>query len=615
MTISAIDEYLNKSSWMVNENANQVHSYAKLKGYIADNDMREYALKYYPKHIVDLHTKAYIHIHDLANGIVPYCCGSDLMELLVKGLWTPQTVSGPPQHLASALDQLVNFFTAKQDEWAGAQAVGSFNTLMAPYVRKYKEELIEEGVTYDVAVKLTIKYVKQCLQMFIFNMNQQSRSSNETPFTNIIFNAMCPDNLAEDPVHLERYSHLGYADFEEEAMMILRYFNEALSKGDKEGKPFTFPIPTINLVPGMNWDHPVWIEVAAVEAKFGYYYWMNFIGTGIDPNTVQAMCCRLTIDLSQLPPAGGRWANAGGTGSLGIVSINMSKMGHFSGTEEELLANITDMMGYVKEAIDVKERLINSTYKNGLMPITEHYGVDFKRYFRTIGVIGLHEMCMNFNGKPIWKNTELIAKVLTHMREWTRSTQKETGKLWNLEMTPGESASTRFAQYDIDNHRGIITQGTKDAPYYTTLLVPPSVDMSMMEKIDVENDLLQLFTGGTVSRNYIGERNPNPKALWMLIQRIATYSQIPYFDFAATFSRCIEEECGRTVSGNINACPTCGAQTDVYQRITGYYRPSRSANYGKYQEIQDRKYLKTGYLTETFNQEISQGKHMASSGQ
>jgi len=591
MTVETINEYLNDDSWLIKENANQIHSYAKLKGYIADTDMRKYSVMKYPQEITLAHSDAWIHIHDLSNGIVPYCSGSDLYELLTEGLWTPNIRSNPPKHLSSALDQITNFLIIKQNEWAGAQAFGNFNTLLAPYIRKYYDEMFKTIGDEEKATQLTLRYVTQCIQQYVYNANQLFRGSSEIPFTNVIFNAKCPKSMADIACHLEAYKDLTYKDFEDEALMFLQVFNKIMAGGDADHKPLTFPIPTINLIKNMDWSHPVWIEIAAVEAKYGYYYWMNFVGTGIQADSVQAMCCRLNVDLTKLPPAGGRWAFQGSTGSLGIVSLNMSKIGYVSRgkTVEDLYVILDGVLEKAKQSLMLKEGWIHDSYERGLMPLTEHYGVNFDRYFRTIGVIGLNEMCINYNDTTIENGgTELVKGVLKYIREWLKSVQTETGKLWNLEMTPGESAATRFALIDRRLHKGIFTQGDANSPYYTTLLVPSNSDVGVVEKIEIEQDILPLFTGGTVHRIYMGEKNPNPKALWSLIQKIATHSKVPYFDFAATFGVCVN--CQRTESGDATTCPSCGGVMDVYNRITGYYRPIRNANMGKRKEFEDRKY-------------------------
>lgn len=591
MTVETINEYLNDDSWLIKENANQIHSYAKLKGYIADTDMRKYSVMKYSPEITRAHSDAWIHIHDLSNGIVPYCSGSDLYELLTMGLWTPNIRSKPPKHLSSALDQITNFLIIKQNEWAGAQAFGNFNTLLAPYIRKYYDEMMEITGDGEKADGLTLRYVTQCIQQYIYNANQLFRGSNEIPFTNVIFNAKCPSSLADIPVHLKEYGTVSYAEFEEEALMFLRIFNKVMASGDADHKPLTFPIPTINLIKDMDWDHPVWREIAAVEAKYGYYYWMNFVGSGVEADSVQAMCCRLNIDLTNLPPAGGRWAFQGSTGSLGIVSLNMAKIGYVSRGQDvdTLLRTLDGVLDTARKALISKEQWILDSYEGGLMPLTKHYGVNFDRYFRTIGVIGLNEMCINYNDTTIENGgAELVKTVLEYIREWIKIVQMETGKLWNAEMSPGESAATRFALIDRRLHEGIFTQGDEDSPYYTTLLVPSNSDVGIVEKIGIEQEILPLFTGGTVHRIFMGENNPDPGALWKLIQRIATHSKIPYFDLAATFGVCTE--CQRTLSGNAGVCPTCGGVMDVYNRITGYYQPIRNANIGKRQEFKDRKY-------------------------
>ena len=591
MIVKSIEEYLNDDPWMRRENANQVESISKVKGYVADKAMREYTLSKYPEHIREAHENGLIHIHDLSNGIIAYCSGHELLDILTRGLWTPAIVSAPPKHLSSALDQTNTFLTSKQSEWAGAQAVSNVNTLMAPYIRSYCDNLVELGVSHEAAIALRDEYAKQCIQAFIYDCGQQFRRSNETPFINVIFDAKCPKKFAEMMCHLKQYSHLTYADFHEESMLFLRLFNKVMGGGDAEGKPFTFPIPTINVVPDMDWDNPLWLEIAEVDGKYGYYYWMNLDGSGIAPDTVQAMCCRLNIDLSELPPAGGRWAHAGSTGSLGIVSLNMSRLGYISGNEDELYENLGRLLEIAKESLLLKGKWIEDSYDRGLMPITRHYGVNFDRYFRTIGVIGLHEMCVNFNGKPVWENVKLVTSVLNHIREWIKGVQMETGKLWNVEITPGESAATSMAMKDMAVYGSdIFVQGTPEAPYLSTLITPPNHDMPLGERIAYEQEILPLFTGGTVFRVFMDESTPFPLGTLKIIRRIMKHSKIPYLDLASTRSHCSNSECGFNVGGVVEICPQCGSGTLTYQKITGYLRPIQSANLGKIQEFRERKY-------------------------
>lgn len=570
-----IEEYLRQESWLIKENANQTRSYAQMKGFVSTKAIKEYTLQRYPEDIRRFHREGYFHIHDLANGITGYCCGLDFLHLLTEGLWTPHVVSNPPRHLNSALNQAVNYLCASQQEWAGAQALGDFNTLLAPFVAR-------DGLSYDE--------VRQAIQEFIWDMNYPTRGGGECPFTNVMFNTKCPENLSELPVPEQLgFSGDTFSDFHDESIMVLRAFNDVFSGGDRYGTPFTFPIPTINLIESTDFDEPVWDEVMATEAKYGSYFWMNYIGSGIKSGSKRAMCCRLMLDLEDLPPAGGRWAFESSTGSLGVVSLNLPKLGYICRDEDELLATIASFLEHIKESLLLKNGWVQDMYDLGYLPVTKHYGANFDRYFRTVGIIGLNEMVLNHTGSPIWKNPDLAYKVLRFIRDWTREAQLSTGKLWNLELTPGEGSATSLAFKDLRRHPNIVTQGTPDAPYYTTMITPPSVWMSLNERISVEEPLLNLFTGGTVHRIYMGEDSPSPSGMKKVVTRIAHHSRIPYYDVSATFSIC--SKCASHMRGHHEVCDKCGGRNNVYSRIVGYYRSIDSANVGKAREIRDRKYV------------------------
>lgn len=567
-----INEYLSNSSWLVKENANQVRSWSQLRGYIADDAVKNYTLSKYPKEIREMHEYGDIHIHDLVNGLIPYCNGIDLYKLLSGGLWTTHIVSSKPKHLSSALSQLVNFFTTSQNEWAGAQAAGDFNTLLAPYIAK-------DNMSYS--------QILQCMQQFMWDLNYPSRSSNETPFTNIMFNAKTPHNWKDEPVCMDGVDGT-YSDYENESMLILKAFNDVLSKGDAENNPFTFPIPTINLIPEADFTNEIWNDIAKTVAKYGVYYFMNYIGSGISANSVRSMCCRLQLDMNELSETGGRWAYQGSTGSIGVVTINLPRLGYLNGNIFDSLENILEKC---KQSLLLKDSWIKKTYDDGLMPVTHKYGVNFNRYFRTIGLLGLHEMCVNITGKPIWDkdSTLLVIQVMKYIKSWLKKTQKETGMIWNSELVPGESCSTRLAMLDRKYYPGMFTQGTESAPYYSTLVTPSNSDISIGDKIELEEKILPEFTGGTVFRLYMGERNPHPESIWKIITRLAE-TKIPYFDLAATYGIC--NKCNSYQSGTSFECSRCGGDMRIYQRITGYYRPIHQANIGKIQEFNERKYSK-----------------------
>jgi ribonucleoside-triphosphate reductase len=570
-TNKEIQSYLGRSGWKIKENANSDISYSGLQAHVAREAVKNYALSRYSERVRKAYKEGYFHIHNLNDGIVPYCYGGDLFKLLKKGLRTGRINSKPAKHLSTAVDHMVNFLCTSQQEWAGAQAFSNVNILLAPFIAK-------DHLTFDE--------VKQDMQRLVFNVNYPSRASYQTPFTNLIFDMNVPKQLRGVPA-LDNGDT--YDDFLDESYMILEAFNEVMGEGDADGNIFTFPIPTINLIKSTDFSSDLFYKIAETDAKFGNYFFMNYIGSGINEDSVQAMCCRLNLDLSQLPPAGGRWAMAGNTGSLGVVTLNLGRLGYVAHEEADIYTYLNFLLGLTRESLETKEIMIRESFANGLMPLAKEYDLNLERFFRTIGVVGLNELCLNFTGEPLSANLSLGAKVLDHIRDWTRQTQKETGKLWNLEMTPAEGCGTSLAIGDKAKYPDIITQGEGDSSYYTSLLTPPSEEISMVDRLRMEEPLLNKFTGGTVHRIFVGENAPNPEGLSKLIERIAKTTKVPYYDFAATFSMCKTN--GHYMRGVHETCTECGHQADVYSRVTGYYRPISSYNAGKLKEFTERKYV------------------------
>ena len=888
--LSTILPPLTGSDSLPRENANRTRSYAEMRAKIADDKIRAHTLSKYPPDITRLHSNGDIYIHDLSNGIIPYCSGADFEYLLNAGLWTPQIVSGPPKHFGSALCQLTNYFCISQNEWSGAQAVGDFNTLLAPFVHRDN---------------LTPPQIEQELQRFVFDINQQSRSSFESPFTNVMLNTKTPAHLADKPVAFKGFDGFTYGDFSDESIEIIRALNRVYMEGDGEGKPLTFPIPSINLIPSMDFSSPMWFELMEAEARFGTYFFMNYIGTNIKPDTIRALCClvgdtkiisrgyhgisyksirefknsedmeillggefhpgtwfrtktdrilyikfannqsvgmspdhlcvtrrgvvkadeltdddwmpfsltgyegdggsydlgkiiglyiaegsrvdtrcsfslspkethiadfissfaaknfgatttinyttggigmamvviinsktfssligefvggksaptkymrskvfklsgrfrrgvwdgwrigdgssqgricttspslrddacallsslgtvgsittdnrdktdgklgdnplylvrgysllhsrykdvfeidgermwikvkeitesvettsvydfdmdtedelfqlanglithncRLSLDLSELPPPSGRWTMGASTGSIGVVTINLGRLGFRSAHGENIYDILDELLFAARDSLLLKDTWIQSMYDSGMLPVTRHYGCNFDRYFRTIGVLGIPEMITNMTGDPVWLHMDIVHDVLTHIRNRTREFQQTTGKLFNLECVPGESAAVTLARKD--RPLGIFTQGTSDNPYYSNLVIPSNEPMSISEKALLEEDILNLFTGGTVHRIFLTEGAPSPEALAKLIPRFARSYKIPYFDLCRTFSICPSDK--TYYNGVITECD-CGAKTNVYSRIVGYYRDIFNSNDGRLAEILDR---------------------------
>ena len=564
-----ISRYFENNTWLRKENANQNISYSNLKGFVANEAMKEYTLAKYPKEIRELHQDAYVHIHDLANGIVPYCNGIDFQQLLEMGLITGRVVSKPPKHLDTALNQLVNRFGIQQQEWAGAQAANDFNTLLAPFV---------------AVDSMNYKSVKQAMQRFVWDSSYPTRSGYETVFSNIMLNTKCPSYLEEiSPLW---HPNDTYADFHDESMMILRALNEVYSEGDAKGNPFTFPIPTINVLKSTKFEGDVWNEIFDTVARYGTYYFMNYKGSGIVEGSKRAMCCKFIVDYEQLAETGGRWALEGNTGSVGVVTINMAKIGFLAKDETELFELFDRLLKNSVNSLLIKSKWCNEMLENGYLPVTKIYGINFDRYFRTIGLIGLNEMCVNFLGQPLSKSKPFIMKVMEHLNDFLRKTQVQTKLFFNGEQTPGEGAATRLALVDRKLHPGIFTQGVPEAPYYTTVLIPVNEYVPLVERIRIEQDILREFSGGSIFRINLGEAYPSPEALAKLTDRIATNSRIAYFDWSSIFSIC--QKCGQRINGKEDKCDNCGGKTKTFARIVGYYSDISRANIGKAQEISDR---------------------------
>lgn len=573
MSTELISEYLRRENQLLWENANQSQSYIDMKSYIANDAVKHHTMASYTDDIRRLHEEGHFYIHDRSNGIVPYCHGGNLRLMLGEGIWTTHIVGGPAKHFSTALNQIVNYLCSMQNEWSGAQAFADFNTLTAPLVWKDK---------------LNYSAVKQNVQEMVFSLGFPARSG-ETPFTNLMFNFKTPDFLADKHVVTPGLREHVYGDFEDEAKMILRAFNEVIGEGDHHGNPFTFPIPTLNLIPGMDWGSPLMDEIFRTEARYGVWYFMNYIGSGIKQNSKRAMCCRFAPDLTVLADAGGRWALEGSTGSIGVVSLNMGKLGYTCRDDNHVYERLRWLMDKALESLLIKSGWVKDMNSRGMLPMTKYYGINFDRYFRTIAMIGFNEFFLNYNGKSIVENVGMARDIMNYMREWTREKQQEHGVFINVEQAPGESSATTLAEIDLVLHPGIKTQGTPEHPYYSTLLVPSNMEMNINKRIAVEQEILPLYSGGTVHRIFMGEAMPSPQGLKKLVQRIVTHSKIPYLDMAATMSVCTKGH-GR-FPGTQPDCPRCGAPVRTYQRITGYYRPIEKANHGKVQEFKERVYV------------------------
>lgn len=575
-----IEEYLGKSSWRVKENSNFNFSHSGMLSHIANKRMANYGLSKLPVRVKKAHFNGDFHIHNLeAGNKTGYCHGGSLLGLLQKGVRSADIQSKPAKHFDSILSHITNYFFMSQLEWAGAQAFSDFDTLVAPFVR------------HD---NLNYKQVKQAIQRMVWDLNFACRQAFQTPFTNLTFNLGVPKKYQDMPVIIGgKAQSYTYSDYQEEIEMINKAFVDVLLERDGNGAPLTFPIPTLNLSKNLRWKNNEALDYIMEEvSQLGSYMFMNYVGSGINEDSVRAMCCRLNLDLDELSSARGAWNMGDGTGSLGVVTINLPRLGFLYRNKslDELLERIGYLMELATKNFKIKREMVQQSIDTGYLPFAKFYNINLDHYFNTIGVLGLNEMCLNFTNSPLSENVDITRKVLEYMRNKTKELQEKEGVLFNLEMTPAEGSSYKLALTDVKKYKGIQTLGTKRQPYYTALLTPPSQQMSVFDRINTEEKLLPLFTGGTIFRNYLGDSKPHNGSLKSFMEKLA-HTKIPYFDVTTTFTICNDE--GKMYTGKHNECPSCASKDiDVYSRVVGYYRPIRKYNIGKKREFEDRLYIK-----------------------
>jgi len=504
------------------------------------------------------------------------CCGNNLKLLLLNGMKTPSINSKPAKHLNSVTDHVMNWLYCSQMEFSGAQSFGDFDTLIAPFVKKDK---------------LSYNEVKQQIQKLCFNLNFTMRSSSQTPFTNLTLNYSIPKFLENEHAIIGGLeTSFTYADCLDEVYMIDKAFTEVMNEMDPNGRPLTFPILTVNLTSRFPWDSEVAKLLANNCANIGSYYFMNYLGSGIGEDTARSMCCRLKIDLSKFNGPKGLWNMGEGVGSLGVVTINLPRIAFESkGKGDAFFFNLLEeRLAMALNILKVRKERIHK-YMKRLMPFSLSNGWSMKNYFMTIGIIGINEMCINYLDAHILESngTRFTAKVLEFIREWTINKQVETKELINMEMVPAEGCSYRLALVDRKLNPKIFTEGTAGAPYYSSLLIPASYRVDILDKINFEEKLLPLFSGGTIFRTYLGDSIPSDEATLDFIKTVSK-SKIPYFDITATYSVCPVE--GKVIRGVVNKCPSCNADTEVYSRVVGYYRPFDKYNIGKRAEFNERRY-------------------------
>ncbi len=570
-----IDEYLEKSDWRVFANSNQGFSLGGLILNSAGKVTANYWLSHVlPREAGEAHRNGDVHIHDL-DMFSGYCAGWSLRMLLEQGFnGVPgKTESAPPQHLTSAIAQMVNFLGTLQNEWAGAQAFSSFDTYLAPFVKKYEMETRAEldafGVTFAdeetrnrFVSKRVWKYVKQNIQSFVFNLNTPSRWGTQTPFTNITLDWVCPEDLAEKRLVLGGKSfEYTFGELKKEMEIVNLAFIEVMTAGDAKGRAFTFPIPTYNIGKDFDWNDPKTLPLFEMTAKYGTPYFQNFINSDLKPSDVRSMCCRLQLDLNELRKrGGGLFGSAEMTGSIGVVTINAARLGYTArGNRDVFFENLGRLMDLSRVSLEIKRKEIQKWMDRGLFPYTRHFLGSLRNHFSTIGINGVNEAIRNLtddNENITTVSGRAFAKdVLNFMRDRLKQYQEETGNLYNLEASPAEGATYRFAKEDQKRFPGVLQAGTKDAPYYTnSTQLPVGYTDDVFEAMDLQDDLQTLYTGGTVLHAYMSERVTSPEACRELLRRILTRYRMPYVTITPTFSICPKHG---YLKGEWDFCPTC----------------------------------------------------------
>lgn len=605
-----VDKYLNQVDWRVRENSNMGYSLQGLNNHIVSLVSSQYWLnRIYPQEVREAHTEGDLHIHDLQL-LAAYCCGWDLQDLLMKGFGGNvggKVQSKAPKHFRSALGQIVNFFYTLQGEAAGAQAFSNFDTFLAPFIR------------YD---NLSYKEVKQCLQEFVFNMNVPTRVGFQTPFTNITMD-LIPDKLTGDKSVIigGEPQKETYKEFQKEMDMLNSAFAEVMLDGDATGKVFTFPIPTYNITTDFDWENPVLEPIWKMTAKYGIPYFSNFINSDMKPEDARSMCCRLRLDNRELRSrGGGLFASNPLTGSIGVVTINLPRIGYLATSKEDYLKRLAHLMDIAKTSLVIKRKVVEKFTDQGLYPyakdylgpIKETFGQYWKNHFNTIGISGMNESIMNFLGAE--KNLgspegqAFTKEVLEFMRTRMAKYQEEEDSLFNLEATPAESTAYRFAMKDKEKYAGVICanekayQETGADPYYTNSThLPVNYSEDVFEVLDLQDDLQTLYTGGTVLHIFLGEQLPSVEATKALVRRVAENYRLPYYTITPTFSVCPTHG---YLAGEHSFCPKCAEEAgyteagvpeekrqrcEVFSRVVGYLRPVEQWNQGKKAEFKDRR--------------------------
>ncbi len=573
---NTMNGYLNQKDWRVNENSNVDYSLGGLILYNSGAITANYWLNnIYSHDIAEAHRNGDLHIHDLSM-FSGYCAGWSLRQLISEGLGGVENKisSNPPRHLHTLVQQMVNFLGILQNEWAGAQAFSSFDTYLAPFVR-------EDNLSYYE--------VKQCVQSFVFGVNTPSRWGSQAPFTNITMDWTVPEDMKEQPAIVGgEMLDTPYGDFQREMDMINKAFLEVLIEGDATGRGFAYPIPTYNLTENFDWDSENAELLFKITGKYGTPYFQNFINSDLNPGDVRSMCCRLQLDKRTLRNrGGGLFGSDEFTGSIGVVTINLPRIGFLSSNKDDYFHLLDHFMDLARDSLETKREIISKLMSSNLFPYTKRYLRHWDNHFSTIGCIGMNESMRNFFGSDLCaeESRQFAVEILDHMRDRLVTYQERTGHLYNLEATPGEGTSYRLAKKDKEKFPHIIVSGDSN-PYYTnSSQLPVNATDDMFEALDIQEDLQRRYTGGTVFHTFVGEAIEDVDTCKKLVRSIAQNYQIPYFTISPTFSVCRNHG---YIRGESFSCPQCGEETEVYSRIVGYYRPVKNWNLGKKEEYKER---------------------------
>ena len=592
--VDLVDHYIQKLDWKVNENSNMSYSLQGLNNYISSDITAEYWLNsIYPPEIRNAHKSGDIHIHDLSLLSV-YCVGWDLQDLLRQGFKGVEgkVESSPPKHLRSALGQIVNFFYTLQGEAAGAKAISNFDTLLAPFAR------------YD---RLDYPEVKQALQEFIFNINIPTRVGFQTPFTNITMDLYVPSILKDQPVIVGGVDRAEtYGDFQPEMDLINRAFAEVMMDGDAKGRVFSFPIPTYNITADFDWDNPNLEPVWKMTGRYGIPYFSNFVNSDMSPEDARSMCCRLRLDNRELLKRGGGLFGANPlTGSIGVVTINLPRIGYASQIKTEFYADLIEQIQLAVKSLAIKRKVLEKFTDKHLYPYSTFYlrdvkegtGSFWKNHFSTIGIIGMNEACRNFLGDDITTEhgQQFSLEVMDFIRDYLSKVQEETGEIFNLEATPAEGTSYRLAMLDKKKYPDIDCANEDDfqngaSPYYTnSSQLPVNYTDDIFETLRLQDELQAKYTGGTVLHIFLGEQVSDQETIKSMVRKIAANYKLPYFTLTPTFSICPSHG---YLNGEQSHCSICNQETEIYSRVVGYLRPVKQWNSGKLAEYGNRRTFK-----------------------